>query len=99
MTRTKYPESKEILCLQADVNYTIFHLIGGRKMISSSTLKRYVESPNFKSFLQINRGTLVNPNYIRKVISIGNQKHIILNNGQEVLVSRRRLTVLDNLKN
>ena len=51
MTKTNYPESNEILFLRGDINYTEFHLVNGRKVVSSFTLLRYEEK--FEGFVRV----------------------------------------------
>ncbi len=89
------PDISTIVCLEADINYTIFHLANGKKIVSSYTLKRFVEQPEFSLFLRINRGSLVNPTSIQGVEKQGNTAALKLSNGEVRRVSRRRLGVLD----
>lgn len=95
MSRTHYPNPQDIIFLEADVNYTIFHLRNGRKIMSSSTLKRHGEREAHCHFLRINRHLLINPEFIQKIISNGKQKRVQLSNGLDYEVSRRRKGVLE----
>lgn len=90
----KLPDVTTIVCLEADVNYTIFHLKNGQKIVSSYTLKRFAEQPEFSLFLRINRGNLVNPSNIQSIEKQGSVSLIKLINGNEVRVSRRRVGVI-----
>lgn len=89
MTKTKYPDSSEIMYLKADINYTIFHLANGKKLISSYTLKTY--EATHSTFIRIHRGTLINPRYIKSLEREGVTAHINLKDGSKMAVSRRRM--------
>ncbi|MFC3811284.1 LytR/AlgR family response regulator transcription factor [Lacihabitans lacunae] len=89
MKMKTYPESKEIMFLKADINYTEFHLVDGRKIVSSYTLKTFVQQHS--NFIRINRGTLLNPSHIKTIERDGNRACISLYNGSHLWVSRRRM--------
>jgi two-component system LytT family response regulator len=76
----------EIIKIEAAENYSIVHLIEGKKIIIAKTLKKFEEELKI-GFFRINRSTLINLNYVRD--NAGNQ--LILKNGQEYKISRRRL--------
>jgi DNA-binding LytR/AlgR family response regulator len=97
MLRIKYPDNSQIAYLEADINYTIFHLIDGRRVLSSFTLKRHQEADAHSHFLRINRHVLVNPEYINHVYSEGVNTRVRLINGKDYPVSRRRVAVLDTV--
>lgn len=94
MKRLTYPLPSEVVSLEADINYTILHLDSGKKIISSFTLKRFEERPEFSFFLRVNRGNLVNPEKIEKIEREGFMPEVILSNGSVLKVSRRRREVL-----
>jgi two-component system, LytTR family, response regulator len=76
----------EISRIEAAENYSIVHLIDGKKVIIAKTLKKFEEELKI-GFFRINRSTLINLNYIQD--NAGNQ--LVLKNGQEYKISRRRL--------
>jgi DNA-binding LytR/AlgR family response regulator len=67
MPRIILPEHPQIAYLQADVNYTVFHLSDGSKVISSRTLKKYASVYEQFDFLRISRSYLLNPSFIASV--------------------------------
>ncbi len=97
MSKLPVEEPLNIICLKADINYTIFHLKDGKKVVSSFTLKRFVERPEFSHYLRVNRGTLLNPDCIKNIIIDGKVKTVCLENGQLFSVSRRRMNVFDKI--
>ncbi len=95
MTKNTYPEAHEIMYLKADANYTIFHLVNGKKLVMSYTLKTY--ETTHSSFLRIHRGTLLNPRFIKGLERDGLYAHIRLKDGSRMAVSRRRMGTINNI--
>ena len=97
MTRKTYPQSEEIVYLEAQINYTILHLIDGRKIVSSTTLKYHEADSCLDGFLRVHRSYLINPDFIKTIVK-GRTKTIAqLLDGKEIEVSRRRVRVIKNL--
>jgi DNA-binding LytR/AlgR family response regulator len=94
MSRIKYPESTDIVCLEADINYTIFHLLNGKKVISSFTLKKHELALKNYNFLRINRSQLLNQKYIESVEMERKSCLIRLTNGQHFRSSRRKMGLM-----
>ena len=67
MLRLKSPPNFEINYLQADVNYTIFHLHDGKKIMSSFTLKKFEHDSRLSTFPRDNKSILLNPNFVQKL--------------------------------
>jgi DNA-binding LytR/AlgR family response regulator len=89
MIKIKYPQSNEILFLKGDINYTEFHLVDGKKMLSSLTLLRHQEK--FERFIRVSKNHLVNPDFVKDLECHGYYATISLKDGREFIVSRRRL--------
>jgi two-component system, LytTR family, response regulator len=75
----------EILYLQAEGNYTQFHLTGKRKEISSKNMGKYADHPYLKNFERIGRSFLVNPKYLYK-IEDNNKKITLRKNDEEIVL-------------
>lgn len=80
---------RDIIYLEAESSYTIFHLFDGKKITASKTLSEYEEIIDTPAFLRIHKSYLVNLNFIKEYIK-GEGGHVILTNGQEIEVSRRK---------
>lgn len=80
------PPAEVALC-QADGNYTELHLSDGRRFISARTLKEYEDMLEPWGFLRVHRASLVN----RAAVERLSGKYVVLKDGREVEVSRRRL--------
>ncbi len=94
MPKLKYPQSNDILYLRGDINYTEFHLVDGKKIVSSSTLLKHQEK--LISFIRVSKSHLVNPVFVKVLMHQGCYASIILTDGSEFKVSRRRIpTVKD----
>lgn len=77
-------------------NYTRFYLTDGTNMMISKTIKEFEELLADYGFIRTHKSHLVNIAYIKE---IKNDNVIILKNGQQVEISRRRLPeVMEVLK-
>ncbi|MBN8786652.1 MAG: response regulator transcription factor [Terrimonas sp.] len=68
-------------------NYTQFHLIDGTNTMVSKTVKEFEEMLSVYGFIRTHKSHLVNRKHIKE---IRNDNIIVLNNGQQVEISRRR---------
>lgn len=59
-------ELKDIIRLEAQGNYTVFHFSNKEKHLVSKTLKFYEELLSESNFFRINRTDLINLNYVQK---------------------------------
>ena len=79
----------DILYLNGEDNYTSFHFLKHKTIMVSRTLKDYEEILEPFGFMRIHKSTLVNLNYIRKIIR--NEALEVLMADDKILhVSRRR---------
>ena len=99
MTKTLPTKNTEINYLEADINYTIFHLNDGKKIISAFTLKKYETDNRLEGFLRVNKSFLLNPDFIKNCEKKGNKTSIELSNGKVVQVSRRKIGLVKGLMN
>lgn len=61
----KYLLPNDILFLESDINYTIINLRDGKKIITSTTLKKIeMRLLSFKNFFRVNKSAIVNLDYI-----------------------------------
>ena len=84
-----YPQKNEIMYLKADINYTIFHLACGQKMVSSFTLKKHQNKVFSEGFIRPHRSYLINPAYISQIQRQENGIFITLITGEQIQASRR----------
>jgi two-component system LytT family response regulator len=79
----------DIIRCESDNNYTNFYLLGGEKIVVSKTLKDFEEMLEAKGFFRTHKSHIINMNYLKKYIK-GEGGSVIMEDGSEVLVSRRR---------
>ncbi len=84
-------ETENIICIEADSNYSIITLKSNEKITVSKVLKDYEELLPTDTFFRIHKSTIINLNFLREYNSRNGLK-VILTNGLEFQVSRRRLT-------
>lgn len=83
-------EPSDIIYLEADINYTKFFM-QSKKLTSSFTLKFFNDLlKNNPSFLRINRGLLINVNYLESIDWNKSIKEVRLKDGVVLPISRRR---------
>ncbi len=85
-----YPKNTaEIMYLVGDINYTDIHLLNGKKIVSGYTILKHEQK--LEGFVRIHRKYLVNPVYIGAVKKIGPYWFMILNNGQCMKISKKKV--------
>lgn len=77
----------EIIRLEGEGNYTRFYLSGGKKHISSKTMKEYEDILLQYNFLRVHKSHLVNKSFIADYL---NQGFVVLKDKVQVPVSRQR---------
>jgi two-component system LytT family response regulator len=75
--------------VEADSNYSIFHLANNEQVTVSKVLKEYEELLPEQQFVRVHKSSIVNLNYVKEYNS-KNGLEVILNNGKKIAVSRRR---------
>lgn len=79
----------DIIHIEADSNYAIFHLINLEKITVSKVLKDYEEILPEHLFARIHKSSIVNLKYVKEY-SNKNGLQVVLQNGESITVSRRR---------
>nr|WP_260409422.1 LytTR family DNA-binding domain-containing protein [Pedobacter cryoconitis] len=82
----------EIIRIEADSNYSIFHLDNREKITVSRVLKDYEEILPENQFIRIHKSSIVNLNYLKEYNS-RNGLEVLLTNGEKIAVSRRRASI------
>ncbi len=84
-------EIPRIVKLEANQKYTIFYLCDGSQEVASKNIKEYEEIMDSKAFVRLHRSCIINLSYLEKYIP-GAEPVACLNNGERVVVARRRAT-------
>ncbi len=92
-------EIDDIVTIEADSNYSIFHLKNDEKITVSKVLKDYEEILPEDKFVRIHKSSIVNLKYVQEY----NNKNglvLLLSNGESTTVSRRRTSdFFERIKN
>jgi two-component system LytT family response regulator len=80
----------EIIYLEADSNYTILHLTGGQKIISTKTLSEYEELLEGSSLFRIHKSTMINLQHLKEYSRVEGD-FAVMNDKTKLDISRRRL--------
>lgn len=79
----------DIIHIEADSNYSVFHLANRERITVSKVLKEYEEILPEQQFVRIHKSSIVNLNYLKEYNS-KNGVEVLLKNGEKIAVSRRR---------
>ena len=88
LTQTILSDNENIVMLKSEGNYTRIHYNCGKETLSSYTLMRYEEV--LRGFYRVNRKYLVNPRFIAGVDKAKAPGHVVLSNGYQVKIPRRK---------
>jgi two-component system, LytTR family, response regulator len=92
-------EVKNIIRCESDDYYTTFYLTNGEEVLVSKTIKAIEELLEDYNFLRLHRSHLVNIIHIRSYNKRVDGGTVIMKDGTEIPVSRRKKDILDNLTN
>jgi two-component system LytT family response regulator len=84
-----FVELEDIIRLEADGNYTVFHMKGGDKHMVSKLLGDYEGILDSSDFFRVHHSHLINLNHISKYVK-GRGGYIVMNDGSSVDVSVRK---------
>lgn len=82
-------KTADIVWCEAVNYYSVIHLVGGKQIVSTRSLKEVEDTLEGGSFLRIHRGHLINLDHLTRYIR-GNGGQVIMSNGKELEVARLR---------
>lgn len=86
----KFIALDDIVSLQADSNYTIFHLKDMQKMVVSKTLKDFEELLDAHRFVRIHKSYIINLDYVAEYSTVDGG-YAKMSDGNQWSISRRQL--------
>ncbi|OFY95635.1 MAG: hypothetical protein A3K10_02905 [Bacteroidetes bacterium RIFCSPLOWO2_12_FULL_31_6] len=89
-------KTSDIVRLEADESYTKLFLIDGKKIVSSMTIARYEDVLNTAIFFRVHKSHIINTKYHLKEFNRQDGNIVIMDNGNIIPVSRRKLTEFIN---
>ena len=84
---------KDIVRCEADINYTMFYLDDGKKLLVSKTLKEYAELLTSSGFFRTHQSHLVNLDHVLR-FDKGEGGHLVMDDNSIVPVSSRKRETL-----
>ncbi|WP_231492008.1 LytTR family DNA-binding domain-containing protein [Pedobacter sp. Leaf170] len=85
----KMVDIDDIIYIEADSNYSVFHLSNHDKITVSKVLREFEEILPSEQFVRIHKSSIINLNHLKEYNS-KNGLQAYLKNGQSINVSRRR---------
>ena len=90
--------NQDSICyLESSINYTLFFLKDGKSIISGYNMKVFETLFQDQAFIKINRSKLVNVTFIKQTMVIDNTYAVLLGNGDEINIARRRVNKIREL--
>jgi two-component system, LytTR family, response regulator len=89
MDGLQFVETGNIIYLEAESNYSIFHLAGNKKITVAKTLKDFEELLPSSIFIRIHHSFIININCIEKYTK-GEGGQVLMKNGVTLDVARRK---------
>lgn len=86
----------EIVMLEAEANYTYLHLLNGKKVLISRTMKLFDALLKDHPFTRIHRSFIVNESHLKSYDA--DKECVMLSNNMEATISRRRKRILKYTK-
>jgi two-component system LytT family response regulator len=80
---------KDVIRIQANDNFSDFHLVDGSKKVICRTLKHYEELLADFNFLRVHKSHVVNLHYVSRYVK-GKGGQLVMSNGSEVEVSQSK---------
>lgn len=88
-------DTNEIICCEADMNYTNVFTNKGEKIVSTKNLKEFEETLNPKSFFRCHKSWLINTHFIKKFMKSDSQ--VLMTNDMLIDISVRKKEEFLNL--
>jgi DNA-binding LytR/AlgR family response regulator len=79
---------ENIIMLESQSNYSIFHLKYGKKEIYAHTIRYFEEQLLDKKFVRVHNGFLINPSFVLEYNQV--EGKLRMENNLEATISRRR---------
>lgn len=83
-------DTNDILYLEADTNYTVFHLANLKKIVVSKSIKEYEEVLDPDVFFRVHKSSIINLKYLREFSRVDGY-YAVMQDGSSIAVSRRKL--------
>jgi two-component system LytT family response regulator len=85
----EFADLRDIIWCSSEGAYTVFHLAGKTKILSSRNLGAYEELLSGSHFFRIHHNAIINMRFVKSYIK-GKSGSVVLTDGTELVVSQRR---------
>lgn len=89
MNSFEFINKKDIICCEADSNYTHVYLSDQRKLTTTNTLKKMDEILTERNFFRVHKSFIININFVKKV-SKSEGGYVLMENNENIPMARRR---------
>lgn len=86
---TVYISQREIIFIEADGRYCLFHLSDGKKLMAAKNIGEFEEDLAFNGFFRVHKSYLVNCEHIQRIREKGESK-VELTGGHALEIARRK---------
>lgn len=86
-----------IIRIQAASNYSRIYFADGSNMVVAKLLRWFQHSLPEQMFVRVHKSHLVNKCFIKNIAGVS-KKTILLNNGENIVISRRKRAIAANIK-
>ncbi len=83
---------ENVVMMRAYINYTVLYMKDGSTKLVTRTIKYFESSLESHGFIRIHRSYIINPKYI--VGQDSETDMLLMSNGQEVVISRRKKRIM-----
>lgn len=83
-------DTNDIVYLEADTNYTVFHLTNLKKIVVSKSIKDYEEVLDPLVFYRVHKSSIINLKYLREFSRVDGY-YAVMQDESSIAVSRRKL--------
>lgn len=80
---------KDIIRCEADASYTHFHLVGGKKLMVSASLKHYEDLLPENEFIRVHHQHLINMQHVTRYLK-QDGGYAVMSDGTQIEISRRK---------
>ena len=82
----------EIIMLEANANYTYFHLLNGEKVVISRTMKLFDNLLKDYPFTRVHRSFIINESHLKSYDA--DKECVLMSNNLLAMISRRKKRIL-----
>lgn len=91
----QFISQREVLLIEADGRYSIFHLAEGKTLVTAKNIGRFEEELYYKGFFRVHKSYLINCEHI-SLVAEGTNALVVLSDKRTIEIARRKRTELQD---